>query len=502
VGPEALSSFSPTVLAVVVVYLAANLVIGMWPSKQASASAAGFVAGDRGLGLVLMYFITGATIFSAFSFLGAPGWAYSRGAAVFYIFAYGVLGFVPFYFLGPRAARLGRIHGFVTQAEMVAHRFQMPALAGAMALVSTLALVPYLALQIKGAGIVLSAITGGGVSVALGGAIVYAVVLAYVLKSGVLGVGWTNVFQGVCMILLAWGLGLYLPHALYGGVEPMFRRIASERPELLVLPGLDKDGASWTWGMFASSVLVSTIGFSCWPQLFMKAFSAKDDRTLRRTVVLYPTFQLFQIPILLIGFAGVLFASAPSTPDQILPHMLLRMELPELAIGLFCAGALAAGMSTGDAISHAAASILVRDGWVTAFRKRLSPTGERAAIRAMLVVVMVGSYVLAVFHERTLVDLLLYAYGPITQFAPVLVATLYSRRATGQGVLAGLLTGVAVNVWLDLDPAAKPWPLHAGVYGLAANLAALMVVSALTRPRPDTREADLLWIPTGQPLSQ
>ena len=90
------------------------------------------MAGDRTLGLVLMYFITGATIFSAFAFLGGPGWAYSRGAASFYILAYGVLGFIPFYFLGPRAARVGRRYGFVTQAEMVAARFKMPGIAGVM----------------------------------------------------------------------------------------------------------------------------------------------------------------------------------------------------------------------------------------------------------------------------------------------------------------------------------------------------------------------------------
>ena len=49
--------------------------------ESSSASAAGYVAGDRTLGTLVMYFITGATIFSAFAFLGMPGWAYSRGAA-------------------------------------------------------------------------------------------------------------------------------------------------------------------------------------------------------------------------------------------------------------------------------------------------------------------------------------------------------------------------------------------------------------------------------------
>ncbi|NIV46932.1 MAG: sodium:solute symporter family protein, partial [Gammaproteobacteria bacterium] len=62
---------------------------GILPGRKASGTAAGYVAGDRTLGLLVMYFITGATIFSAFAFLGGPGWAYSKGAAAFYILAYG-----------------------------------------------------------------------------------------------------------------------------------------------------------------------------------------------------------------------------------------------------------------------------------------------------------------------------------------------------------------------------------------------------------------------------
>jgi SSS family solute:Na+ symporter len=199
------------VVGVSFAYLAASLTVGMWPSRKASGTAAGYVAGDRTLGLVLMYFITGATIFSSFAFLGAPGWAYSKGAAAFYILGYGTLGLVPFYFLGPRAARLGRRFGFVTQAEMVAERFGVRSIAGLMAIISVIAFVPYLALQMKGAGYVLSAVTHGAFPEWAGAALVYGVVLAYVLRSGVLGVGWTNTFQGVFMMVLAWGLGLYLP---------------------------------------------------------------------------------------------------------------------------------------------------------------------------------------------------------------------------------------------------------------------------------------------------
>lgn len=493
-----MEKYSVIVVSISAAYLLACLVIGMLPGRKASSSAAGYVAGDRSLGVLVMYFITGATIFSAFAFLGAPGWAYSRGAAAFYILAYGTLGFLPFYFLGPRAARLGKAYGFVTQAQMVSERFRFPALAGVMALISTVAFVPYLALQMKGAGYVLEEMTHGAVPSWVGAAIVYGVVMIYVLRSGVLGVGWTNTFQGIFMMALAWIMGLYLPHVLYGGVGPMFDEIIAQRPELLTPPGLTGGGESWSWGEYSTAVLVSVIGFAVWPHLFMKAFTARDEQTIRRTVVLYPTFQLFIIPLLLIGFAGVMFPSSPDAPDQILPHMLMNLELSPVVVGFFCAGALAASMSSGDAIVHAGASILVRDGWVTSLRKPLEARAERLAIRVLVVVLLIGSYVLAVLFPGTLVDLLLFAYGPVVQFAPAVYATLFLRRVTGVGLLVGLVVGVAVNVLFALYPDLRPWPINAGILGLAVNVLAVIVISAVTRAKTDEETERYLAIAGGR----
>ncbi|MEM9691632.1 MAG: sodium:solute symporter family protein [Myxococcota bacterium] len=458
------------VLAVAGAYLALSLVVGMWP--QSTDSAEGYVAGDRQLNLLVMYFITGATIFSSFAFLGGPGFAYEKGAGVFYVLGYGAIGFMPFYFLGPRAARVGRAYGFVTQAEMMAFRFRMPALAGVMAVVSVAALIPYLALQMQGAGLVLEVVTGGRIPVWAGALVVYAVVLVYVLKSGVLGVGWTNTLQGVFMLVLAWAFGLYLPYRLYGGVQPMFEAIAEARPTHLLAPG-----PKWTWGEYSAAVVVSAAGFSTWPHLFMKAFSAKSSQTLRWTVVLYPSFQLFLVPLFLIGFAGVLYPSAPSRPDQILPHMLMSLELPAVIVGLFCAGALAASMSSGDAMAHAAASIAVRDGWLRARDKTVSASDERRHNSGAVVVVTLLAYGFAMVahaYEVSLVILLLSAYGAVVQFAPAVVAALYWKRAHGPSVLAAMTIGSLVTLVLIVAPELQPVRLHAGLWGLLINIAVLV----------------------------
>ncbi|MFT5290834.1 MAG: SSS family solute:Na+ symporter [Candidatus Paceibacteria bacterium] len=478
-------------------YLVACLVIGLRAGKGSSASATGYVAGDRGMGTLVMYFITGASIFSAFAFLGAPGKAYSQGVSVLWILAYGTLGFIPFYWLGPRAARLGRKYGFVTQAEMVAHRFDSRGLALLMALVSVLAFLPYLALQMKGAGIVLEVVTGGVVSTELGALLVYGVVFLYVAKSGVLGVGWTNTFQGIFMLVLAWVLGITVPTMLYGGIAPMFERLAAEKPEYLTPPGLTGSGTPWNWSEYGSTVLVLAIGFSFWPHLFMKAFTAKSSRVLQRTVVLYPTFQLFLVPLLLIGFAGILYSNPPSQPDQILPHLLLHLELHPLIVGLFCAGALAASMSSGDAILHASASILVRDGWISGCGKELDPEAERRAVRMLLVPILAGAYWMAVGGGQSLVDRLVLAYGPVGQLAPVVVAALCWRGATRSGALAGLLGGTVVTVFFSLRPDFRPFAIHAGLYGIVLNVGLLVLVSKLTKPADGPSEETLEFIRAG-----
>lgn len=474
------------VAGVVGLYLAANLLVGILPARRSTSTVAGYVAGDRGFGTVLMYFVTGATIFSAFAFLGGPGWAYSRGGAAYYILTYGVLGMAPYMALGVWAARVGRKHGYVTQASMLAHRFQNRWVAATAGAVSVVATIPYIALQMKGAGIVIQQVTAGHVPEWLGAAVAYGVVLLYVWHSGVLGVGWTNVFQGVFMIAIAWSLGIYVPYRLYGGIDEMFARIAANRPELLTVPGLAADGTPWPPFEYTSAILVSALGFMMWPHLFMKAFAAKDDPTIRRTIALFPTFQVFLVPLFVVGFAGVLFPTAPSQPDAVMPHIILSTGMPGLVIGLFCAGALAASMSTGDALVHGAGSIAIEDVYRPLSGRHLDDHARRDLIRRVAVMAGVLGYVMALVSGQSLVGLLLMAYGAVVQLAPGVYTAFLWRRATAQAVVAGLIAGISATLLLVIRPDWRPWSLHEGLVGLAVNLVTLMVVSFLTRP-PDGR---------------
>jgi SSS family solute:Na+ symporter len=159
--------------------------------------------------------------------------------------------------------------------------------------------------------------------------------------------------------------------------------------------------------------------------------------------------------------------------------MILETGLPALIVGLFCAGALAASMSTGDTLLHAAASIAIEDG--------MSPfvqlgEGRRRLMMQVLVLSIGGlAYWLAIVQQRSLVWLLLTAYGIVDQLAPPVYAALFWRRATTPGVLSGLLAGISTTVFFFLNPTLRPFEIHEGILGLVVNSSVLVLVSLMTR---------------------
>ncbi len=114
-----------------------------------------------------------------------------------------MIGVVPYYFFGPRAWNLGKKFGYVTQAELLADRFNSKSISVLLGILSVAVFIPYLTLQMMGAGYVLNVISQDKIPYWVGAGITYLIVLIYVYFSGAMGVGWSNAFQGVIMMLLA-----------------------------------------------------------------------------------------------------------------------------------------------------------------------------------------------------------------------------------------------------------------------------------------------------------
>jgi SSS family solute:Na+ symporter len=469
-----------TVLIIIVIYLFFILFLGSSAGRRRESSVVEYIAASRNLGFFVMYFLMGGAIFSAFAYLGGPGWAYSRGAAAFYILGYCALGLVPWWLWGPRALRAGRKFNYVTQAQLFTDRFQSKALSVIIAVVSILAFIQYITLQMKGSAYIFEVASGGRIPFWAGALIAYVVVVIYVFYGGVRGVAWTNVFQGAFMIVTAWVLGLYFAYKLYGGPADMFRQInEASATHLLVGPGTKMSFAG-----FSTALLVSVLGFAMWPHLFMKAYTAESERVLKKTIVMYPTFAIFMVPVLFIGFAGIMQVTPDvlGAPEKILPWMFMNLKFPAILVGVVLAAALAAAMSTQDTITHAAGSIFAQD--LVEQLKKEKHTDKQATMWIRISVVGFGaiSYLVAIFGGQGLVALLLGAYGAIVQLLPLAVATFFWPRATKAGAICGILVGVLYNFGIVLNFIPKFWGIHPGIQGLVLNFIVLIVVSLLTKP--------------------
>lgn len=476
-------SAGTTALLLMLAYLAVALLIGLLAGRGRSAwSVNEFAVADRGLGLVVMWFLMGGTIFSAFAFLGGPGSAFSEGAAAFYILAYVALGMLPWYVIGPRAARIGAVRRYFTMGDYVRDHYRSRTLVTVMGVVAVLAFIQYLTLQLTGVAYIFSVMTGGLVPFWAGALIAYGVVIVYVITGGVRAAAWSDVVQGVLMLVVAWVLGLWLVAHLHGGPGQMFDTISQQRPGFL---SFGHEGSEMSAAAFSTALLVSAIGFLMWPHLFMKSFST-SERRIKQVVVSYPLFAIFVVPVLFIGFSAVTVVSpdAVAEPDQILPYMVTDvLPVGPLVFGLIGAGALAAAMSSADAITHGAAVTFTRDV-VYPYRQSLEERTQVWIMRAAVVGVGAAAYYLAIVGSETLVQLLLGAYGSIVQFAPAVYGALFWRRASAAGALAGLVIGVVVNFYYQLVAASTPGDIHPGILGLVANLLVFAVISALTRPAP------------------
>ncbi|MDW5378502.1 sodium:solute symporter family protein [Halomonas sp. HP20-15] len=473
------------VTAITLCYLAMVLWVGLRGRGQDSAtSLEGYVAGGRHVGVVILFFILGAEIFSAFAFLGMPGWAYQRGAPALYIFAY--LGLIPIaiWVMGPRVAELGRRRGYLTQGDLLADHYRSRALGLIAGVIGVLALLPYLTIQIAGAGMLFQAATDGLIPFWLGALLAFLVVAAYVFCSGLGGIGWTNLVQGIMMIVIAWFLGLTIANRLYGGVGEMFTRIQLEMPEYLTLPGATGMG----WGAFSTAILISAFGGAMWPHLFMKFYSADSGRSLRQVSVFYPLYAYLLVPLLFIGFAGVLaFADAPlARPDSVLLELVLKVaDFSPWVIGLMLSGALAAAMSTGANLAHTAAVVLTRDVLGTTLMRNADERRTVAVTRWCVLGLSLVAYLIALANPASLVLLLLGAYGLIVQLLPMVMGALFFPSLTRASVSLGALLG-SLTFLIFQFPVASPFGWHPGVWGLAANLLVVVAVQWLTArlPRP------------------
>ena len=144
--------------------------------------------------------------------------------------------------------------------------------------------------------------------------------------------------------------------------------------------------------------------------------------------------------------------------------------------GIVGAGALAAAMSSSDAITHGASVSFGRDICKVIFPS-LKESQELWIMRGAVVGVGAIAYCIAIYGSDGLIALLLGAYGAIVQLAPAVYSGLFWRKASTLGVILGLIFGVAVTIYFQYFANSSPYDLHPGLIGLLVNVAIVLFVS-------------------------
>ena len=324
--------------------------------------------------------------------------------------------------------------------------------------------------------------TFGG-SYVTGMLVVGGVTVAYTLFGGFIGATWTDVVQGLLMLAALVVVPIVAITTL-GGVGDTLDGIRAADAAANAA-GADLDRLSLVAGGSVIGVLSALawgLGYFGQPHIivrFMALRSAQDARAGRRVGIAW--MLLISTGAVLSGLIGVAFFWRDGTilanPETVFLDMSTVIFHP-LVGGLVLAAVLAAIMSTVSSQLIVCSSALVEDLYKIA-GKEASSKQQVVLGRAGVLVVAVVAGLLAINPSGTILELVGFAWAGFgASFGPVILLSLYWRRLTWQGALAGMLTGaVTVVVWGSTSLGDT---LYEIVPGFVANLLVAVLVSRAT----------------------
>ena len=438
-----------------------------------------WTVGGRGFGLVLVWLLMAGEIYTTFTFLGASGWAYSRGGPVLYILAESYLIYVVSFFILPPIWEVGRKHGLQTQADFFQVRYGSTYLAAFVALLGVVSLIPYLQIQLTGLGFIVEIASFGGIHRTPAMITGFALVAGFVFVSGVWGVAWVSIIKDLLLLFAAIFIGIAVPYIYFGGIGPMFAALAHAKPSHLVMPGATKNlGHAW----YISSVLLTALTFYMWPHYFAASFTARSGQILRRNAVIMPLYTITMPLMFFVGFSAVLVLPGLSNGDLSLLTM-VRRTFPAWFLGMIGgAGALTAMVPAAIQLL-AGATLYAKNLWRPILSPSMNDQQVAKLAKLMVLILALGALTIAIQSTTSLVSLFLLGFAGIAQFFPGVVLGLYSKRVTTSGVFAGMASGIVIAVFLMLTGRDPYHGWNAAFVGLCCNFGVTVIVSLLTAVR-------------------
>jgi len=468
-------------LVIIVIYLAVIGYLG-YRGFRNTRNAADYLVGGRNVHPYVMAMSYGATFISTSAIVGFGGVASLYGMSLLWLAAANiVLGiFVAFVFFGKRTRKMGLNLDAHTFPELLARRVNSRFIQWFGGLVIFIFMPIYAAAVLIGAARLMEGLLH--IPYIYSVTIFTVLVSAYVIMGGLKGVMYTDALQGTLM-LAGMLILLVLMYSRLGGVGEAHRALtalADLVPDNLKAQGhqgwtASPAGGSPLWWVIYSSLLLGVgVGALAQPQLIVRYMTVKSNRELNRAVLIGGVFILITVatPYIVGPLSNVWFMqtkgqlaiqAAGGNPDSVIP-ILIREAMPSWFGYLFLLVILSAGMSTLSSQFHTVGTAVSRDVYEKGIRRGRKTAGELLVSRAGIVVSILVTVFLALrLGEGIIARATAIFFGLMGScFLAPYTASLFWKRLTRQGAVAGIVSGFAMTIFCFLFLHAK----EAAVFGL------------------------------------
>ena len=490
----------------ILVYLCGMLLVGFVSSKDTN-DVKDFYLGGRKLGPFVTAMSAEASDMSSYLLMGVPGLAYFSGIADAGWTAFGLIvgTYLNWLFTAKRLRNYTESLDAITIPDYFKKRFndKSNVILCIGAVFILIFFVPYTASSFSACGKLFSSLFGVNYQLAM---IVSAVIIVgYTTTGGFLAASKTDFIQSIVMTAaLAFVVCFGINAA--GGVSAVSENVKN-------LPGFlnvsatynNATGAADSYGFFNKVTMFCWgLGYFGMPHILLRFMAVRKSSELklsRRIASIWVVFSLGVAVILgVIGRAmteaGALesliedptSSSKAETLIVVLANQISQYNFFfALIAGIIIAGILASTMSTADSQLIAASSAVSENIVQDTLGVKLSERAAMLTARITLIAVAVFGVVIAWNPNSSVFGIVSFAWAGFgAVFGPVMILSLYWKRANKFGAIAGMISGgVMVFVWKYLvRPLGGVWNLYELAPAFLVAIIVIVVVSLLT-PAPD-----------------
>lgn len=431
-----------------------------------------YFVGNRSMGGFVLAMTLAATYASASSFIGGPGAAYKMGLGwVLLAMIQLPATWLTLGVLGKKFAIEARRYNALTLNDMLYARYKSRAVVIFASSALLLAFFGTMVVQFVGGARLLQTVTG--LSYEHGLLIFACTVGLYTTIGGFRAVVLTDTVQGLMMLI---GTILLLVGVIHvgGSVGEIVTKLHAIDPALVTPYGPNHFISQPFILSFWVLVCFGVIGL---PQAAVRCMSYKNSRSVHQGIVISTVvIALLMFGMHLAGAFGRAIIPDITTPDQIMPTLMITV-LPPMVAGIFLAGPMAAIMSTIDSLLIQASSTLLKDLYINYINPQIieKPDAEKKLNKLSLW--STGIFAVLVFIASTnppdmIIWLNLIAFGGLQAvFLWPLVLGLYWEKASAQGALSSMVTGLVVYLTLTMTK-----PDMGGIHPIVPTTLACLVI--------------------------